>query len=403
MHKIICLWAIGLFALVWSAGTATAQEKIDTTITLKAIAGLQYDQPRLVLRPKTRLRLVLENYDDMAHNIVFTRPNSRVRVVDAALRMGAEGASRHYVPDMPEVLAHTREVEPGRADTLLLTVDDGAFPYVCTYPGHGYVMYGILYGTREPKRLPPPEADPYVPKRGSTAEHAGHQQASGHPYEVKLPAVYRTFMPDCGPAAIAVGLPGLAGGPQQSYCFDAGVCQLRYAWSGGFVDMGDQWDGKGQKLTKLVGDIYYQATPADRSSTANLTASVATSGATVPNAAATPGPAKLAFPLRIGAGKSGKDVTVQFKGYRLIDRYPEFRYVVDGVTVRELIKPLPGGRGLVRQFSLEPMKQPVTFVADEQPGLSYKATRAGKPVQFRNGQWLLPPGTRQFTITMSVL
>lgn len=379
-----------------SPAPATAQQGVDTTITLKAIAGLQYDQPRLVLRPKTRLRLVLENYDDMAHNIVFTRPNSRIRVVDAALRMGANGASRHYVPDMPDVLAHTREVEPGRADTLLLTVAEGAFPYVCTYPGHGYVMYGILYGTREPGNLPPPEADPYVPKRGSTAEHAGHRQPSGHPYELTLPAVYRTFMPDCGPAAIAVGLPGIGGGPQQSYCFDAGICQLRYAWSGGFVDMADQWDGKGQKLTKLVGDIYYTATPAGRSATANLTASASAT----PNATSLPGPAQLVFPLRVGSGT--KAPVVLFKGYRLINRYPEFRYVVDGVTVRELITPLPGGRGLVRQFSLDPARQAVTFVADEQPGLSYKAARAGKPAQLRNSQLLLPPGTRQFTITMSV-
>lgn len=390
-----------LLAATLGVGRTAAQEKVDTTITLKAIAGLQYDQPRLVLRPKTRLRVVLENYDDMAHNLVVTRPNSRVRVVDAALRMGADGASRHYVPDMPEVLAHTREVEPGRADTLLLTVTEGAFPYVCTYPGHGYVMYGILYGTREPNRLPPIEADPYLPKRGSTAEHTGHYQPSGHPYNLKLPAVYRTFMPDCGPAAIAVGLPGVAGGPQQSYCFDAGICQLRYAWSGGFVDMGDQWDGKGQKLTKIVGDMYYQAMPVGRPVATNLTASVATPA---PGNTPAPAPAKLVFPFQVGNSQVSKSPeAVQFKGYRLIDHYPEFQYVVDGMTVRELIKPLPGGRGLIRRFSLSPTKQSVTFVADEQPGLSYKATRAGKPAPLRNGRLLLPPGTRQFTITMSVL
>ncbi|WP_240699322.1 DUF6797 domain-containing protein [Spirosoma sordidisoli] len=399
MHLILSrLRASLLLLLPLGISPVLAQQKVDTTITLKSIAGLQYDQPRLVLKPKTRLRLVLENYDDMAHNLVVTRPNARVRVVDAALRMGAEGASRHYVPDMPEVLAHTREVEPGRADTLLLTVDEGAFPYVCTYPGHGYVMYGILYGTRDPKRLPPPEADPYLPKRGSTADHAGHHQPSGHPYEVTLPAVYRTFMPDCGPAAIAVGMPGLAGGPVQSYCFDAGICQLRYAWSGGFVDNADQWDGKGQKLTKLVGDIYYVASSPGRASTAGLTVSTATK----PGSAPAPSPAGLVFPLRIGNKPAGHSPVVQFRGYRLINRYPEFQYVVDGVTVRELIKPLPGGRGLVRQFSIDSAKQPVTFLADEQPGLAYRATRAGKTAALRNGQLLLPAGTRQFTIFMTV-
>lgn len=398
-----------LFAL-FSANLARAQSSTDTTITLKAIAGLQYDMTRLVLRPNTRLRLILENYDDMAHNLVITQPNSRVRVVDASLRLGADGAKRDYIPDMPEVLAHTREVEPGRADTLSFTVPEGTFPYVCTYPGHGYIMYGVIYGTRQPNRLPSPDADPNVPKRGSTAQHA-HHQVSGHPYDLTLPAVYRTFMPDCGPAAIAVGLPAVAGGPEQSYCFDAGLCQLRYAWAGGFVDNTDQWDGKGNKLTKLVGDIYYRAEPRSAAAGTLLTASTST----LPNSKPMPAPANLTFPLRIGSASGGKPV-VKFKGYRLVNRYPEFSYLVDGVLVRELIKPLPGGRGLVRQFSVAPTSQAVTFFADEQAGIVYKATRMGKPIPLRNGRLVIPSGSatsaknasrralpRQFTIWMSVL
>jgi len=409
MRSTSRIWSALFLLPVLLAGPVLAQPRIDTTITLKAIAGLQYDRARLVLRPNTRLRLVLENYDDMAHNLVITQPNSRVRVVDAALRLGADGAKRSYIPDLPAVLAHTREVDPGRADTLLFTVPEGAFPYVCTYPGHGYVMYGILYGTREPNKLPAPDADPNLPKRGSTASQAHHAPVAEHPYPITLPAVYRTFMPDCGPAAIAVGLPAVAGGPQQSFCFDAGICQLRYAWAGGFVDNTDQWDGKGNKLTKLVGDIYYKAGPrsAAPQKSVNTEAMLTASTTMLPRDKPIPAPATLVFPLRIGSDPDRQPV-VQFKGYRLIDRYPEFSYLVDGVLVRELIKPLPGGRGLVRTFSVAPTKQVVTFVADEQPDLLYKATRAGKPAVLRNGQLVLPPGTgaataRQFMITMSVL
>ena len=33
----------------------------------------------------------------------------------------------------------------------------------------------------------------------------------------------------------------------------------------------------------------------------------------------------------------------KFKGYRLVGRIPEFRYLVDGVEVREILEPVDGG------------------------------------------------------------
>lgn len=168
-------------------------------------------------------------------------------------------------------------------------------------------------------------------------------------------------MPDCGPAAIAVGLPGPDGG--QSYVFDAGQCRLRYAWSGGFVDNTDQWDGNGRRLSKIVGEIYFRDTGS--------------------------------FPWRVGTATQPP----QFKGYRLINRYPEFWYSVNGVEVRELIKPLPNGRGLVRTFTLSPTKQAVSFKATPQPGIRLKPSVG----RLQNGEVRLPAGTRQFSMTVSTL
>lgn len=339
----------------------------DTTIVLKAIAGLQYDQPRLVVKPRKRIRLILQNYDDMAHNLVVTWPNSRLRVVEAALRMGADGAKNHYVPNLPEVMAHTKSVDPDEADTLLITPDEGAYPFVCTYPGHGSLMYGVLYVTREPQKLPAPSADPNLPKRnGEPSGHAHHAAPSGHPYALKLPALYRTFMPDAGPAAIAVGLPG-----DLSYCWDAGTCQLRYAWSGGFVDMNDQWDGKGQKLTKLVGDIFYRNPVGNKSES---------------------------IPIKPAKGPS----EVRYRGYQLVDRYPEFMYSVGAVPIRELITPTPGKRGLVRRFTLSAATGVLKFQADEQPGIQYEARIGEKPARFQKGVLTIPANTKQFTVTMLI-
>jgi len=336
----------------------------DTTITITTSGGLQFDQKRLVIRPNTRLHLIFQNRDDMAHNLVVTRPNARLRVVEFALALGDKGPALHHVPVMSDVLAHTVSVEPGNTDSLTVKVADGAYPFVCTYPGHGAVMYGVVYATDEPEKLPSPNEDRNLPNPDRVAE-AGmqhhHTNASGHPYPLTLPAVYRTFMPDCGPAAIAVGLPGSDGG--QSYVFDAGSCRLRYAWSGGFVDNSEQWDGKGQRFTNIVGDIYYRDIDG--------------------------------FPWRVG----NQTPVVQFKGYRLINRYPEFRYLINGVEVRELIRPRVGGRGLVRTFAIAPTNQSLTFRATVQPGIQYKPS-AGR---HQNNQIRLPAGTRQFSLTISTL
>jgi uncharacterized cupredoxin-like copper-binding protein len=365
MYRLLWLW-IALFVCHETAFAQRSQP--DTTIILKAIAGLQYDQPRLVVRPNRQVRLILQNYDDMAHNLVVTRPNARLRVVEAALRMGADGAKNHYIPKLPDVLAHTETVEPDAIDTLTFTLDEGSYPFVCTYPGHGSLMYGVIHVTRTPKNLPPPDADPNLPKRpGATETHAHHATApSGHPYALKLPALYRTFMPNAGPAAIAVGLPN-----DLSYCWDAGTCQLRYAWTGGFVDMNDQWDGKGQKLTKIVGDIFYQ----------NPT-----------------GSKPDAFPLQPATGKA----EVRYRGYQLQNRFPAFQYSVGLVQVRELLTAATAGRGLQRQFSLTGNRESLIYQADMQPGVECRATLNGKPARLTNGKLTIPANTKQFTITMLV-
>ena len=348
-----------LFILTLSfLATYPAFAQRDTTITISASAGLQYDQKRLVVKPNTRLKILFQNKDDMAHNLVVTRPNSRLRVVEFALALGDKGASQDHVPVMDDVLAHTRSVDPGTTDSLVVTLTEGAFPFVCTYPGHGYVMFGVIYATSQPKNLPSPEQDTNLPNTNRVAEAGHHHQASesGHPYSLTFPVVCRTFMADCGPAAIAVGLDN-----SQSYVFDAGECRMRYAWAGGFVDNTEQWDGKGQRFTKVVGDIYFRDTGR--------------------------------FPFRVGSGTQSPP---QFKGYRLVNRYPEFRYVVNGVEIRELVKSLPTGRGLVRTFSLSPGNATVTFLTTAQPGIRLK-TSVGK---LTNGAIKLPAGTRQFTLTM---
>ncbi|WP_229251173.1 plastocyanin/azurin family copper-binding protein [Emticicia sp. BO119] len=335
----------------------------DTTIVIKVLGGLQFDLPRFAVRPNTRVTITLDNHDDMAHNLVVTQPNSRIKVVDEALKLAEKGAKMDYIPNSPLVIAHTRILEPGRMESITFLVDkEGTYPYVCTYPGHGYIMYGAMYVTTKP--LPPLEKDLNVPetqrqKTGATANHSGHHMASQspHPYPLKYPLHYRTFMPDCSPAAIAVAL-----NETESYCFDAGKCYLRYAWSGGFVDNSEQWKGNGSKLTKIVGDIYWHD--------------------------------NTGFPFRIGK----IDITpeVHFKGYHLTNRIPTFRYLLNNIEVKETLTLLPGDTGLSRTFTFRNNTQPLLFIIKTDDGITYKSS-VGK---FNDGVLTIPAGTQKLTLTM---
>jgi mono/diheme cytochrome c family protein len=163
------------------------------------------------------------------------------------------------------------------------------------------------------------------------------------PVPTDRPIVVRWDMPEATPAAIAVGLPGGV-----SYCFDAGESRLRYAWHGGFVDLSPTLLTKRDPETKLsytaalIGEIFYRSE---------------------------------SFPIRVGRLE---DIPQRrFRGYRLVDGYPEFHYEVDGSDVYEKIVALDDGRGLVREFRFALVDRPVWLLAGEGEAVEIASSVAG--------------------------
>jgi mono/diheme cytochrome c family protein len=130
--------------------------------------------------------------------------------------------------------------------------------------------------------------------------------------------------------AIAVGFPNLT-----SYVFDATTGQLAYAWTGGFVDMTAGWSDRGDSSGRRVGRAFFTAT----------------------------GPA-------IYIGTMDREPQVDFKGYSIDNKIPEFIYTVDGVRVTERITPVEKGIGIVRTFTVGLKDQPIIFTAPNDPSLT---------------------------------
>lgn len=343
------------------------------TVLMKVETGLQFDVVRFNVKPGQRVKIVLENTDDMDHNLVITRPGAREEVVMAALNLGEKGPAVNYIPRSAKVLWSIPVTAPHQEKTITFTApaEAGIYPYVCTYPGHGFVMYGAMYVNTTGK-MPELGKDVNIPpsRRGgemSDSEkhddmHAGHHMPAVpkplHPYTPVAPYLYRVFIDGASPAAIAVSLPG-----QLSYCWDAGTCRLRFAWKGGFLDNSDLWKGKGDALAKVVGTVFFR----DNS-----------------------------FPFRLD--ESGADQITDYKGYQLIDRFPEFHYTVNGVSIYELVKPAAGSNGLSRTFRIPAAGKSLWFLPGEGQDVTYKAS-AGT---WQNGKLKLTAlQARKFTITMT--
>ena len=283
------------------AALGDAKEPLEVKIEMRD--GLRFEPPRFEAKPGDEIVVTLENADTthQPHNFLVVQPGKREAVVQQAMALGDKGPAQAFVPANPDILVHSAVLNPDGTNIVRfrLPAVPGVYPYVCTMPGHGVVMYGAIYSG---VKMPALNKDPNIPQQAVSMAIAGRGQR---------PYVQRIFMPNAGPAAIAVALPG-----EQNFCWDAGECRLRYAWRGPFIDASAHWRGNGSALA-------------------------------VPGAAPWWSAEKGAFPLKIGA--PGK---VKFLGYKLHAGTPEFHYRVGDIEVFEKISAAPNDAGLVSKFRI---------------------------------------------------
>ena len=112
------------------------------------LAGMRFNKSTLSVQAGEKVALEIINDDPtkLMHNWALVAKGSINRVLQASLTLGPKAIELNFVPDIPEVLAASPQVAPERKYTLYFTAPaaPGQYPYVCTYPGHGQLMRGIL-------------------------------------------------------------------------------------------------------------------------------------------------------------------------------------------------------------------------------------------------------------------
>jgi azurin len=333
---------IRFLPLVFASFTLTAAP---LKITIGTLPGLQYDKPRFAVDPGQEVVLTFNNSDEMAHNLAFVAPGKRLEIVQAALTLPPDS---NYIPKNAAVLWHTPVLKPDESAHLKFNApnEKGIYPYVCTFPGHGLVMYGVMYvGITMPVLAQDQNVSPMARDHNS--------KSNLHPWPQRRPLMYRIFMPDASPSAIAVALPHGV-----SYCWDAGSCHMRYAWIGGFVDPMPVWKGNGNGVAKIIGTKFWTGTKK--------------------------------FPFY---KKNSFDAKPQFQGYRKIDGHPEFHYIIQDIDVYERITALPTGMGLTRHYRIPDIKYALNMT------IGIGNTKVSKGLIHEGAAILTPEEAKSFTIT----
>lgn len=118
----------------------------DQTIVMGTKPGLKYDLENFEVKAGSKVKVTFNNNDDMLHNLVIVLPNAAIEVGEMALKMGLEGSQKNYIPNSDKVLYHTKILSPETSETIYFEAPTvpGDYSYVCTFPGHAYVMQGIM-------------------------------------------------------------------------------------------------------------------------------------------------------------------------------------------------------------------------------------------------------------------
>ena len=122
--------------------------KIDAKLSVGVTPPMKFDKAELKVKAGAGVELAFTNNDPMPmmHNLLIVEPGSRVDIVTKAATMGAAGMINSFVPDSDKVIAATPLVLTGNTYNLYFKapVKPGKYEYVCTYPGHGFSMWGTL-------------------------------------------------------------------------------------------------------------------------------------------------------------------------------------------------------------------------------------------------------------------
>ncbi len=141
---------------------------------------MMYDLHYFTVQAGKPGQIILDNTDNMPHNVVITAPGAfqEIALTAGAMSPPDDPKAKAFVPDSPKVLQSTPLVQPGESDTLSFTAPEkpGNYTFLCTYPGHWVKMYGVMQVVADLDKY---DQAPIVPKDPMTHKAYESQKNEG--------------------------------------------------------------------------------------------------------------------------------------------------------------------------------------------------------------------------------
>lgn len=133
-----------------TAAPAAPATVAEITIKPDTANPLAYDTKEFKVKAGQKVKLIFNNVHPAVpqpHNIVIAKAGSKDKLLGLAMQMATapDGMAKGFIPEAPEILFHTKLLQPNQSETLEFTAPAaGEYPYMCTFPGHGAIMNGVM-------------------------------------------------------------------------------------------------------------------------------------------------------------------------------------------------------------------------------------------------------------------
>jgi len=146
---------IAFLVIALAAAISSVRAQDATVLELKPSPNiatpLAYDKTELTCKVGAKVKVTMNNNGGAVpqpHNFVLCKVGADAKVMAAAMTMltDPKGMEKAYVPESPDIIAHTVFAQPGQSQSVEFTapMEPGSYPYFCTFPGHAAMMKGVL-------------------------------------------------------------------------------------------------------------------------------------------------------------------------------------------------------------------------------------------------------------------
>lgn len=122
----------------------------EITIKPDVTNPLTYDTKSFTVKSGQKVKFTFNNTHPAVpqpHNWVLGKPGTKDKLLAEAMKIMTDpkALEKGYIPESSDVLQHTKLLQPNTSETLeFVAPAPGEYPYVCTFPGHGILMNGVM-------------------------------------------------------------------------------------------------------------------------------------------------------------------------------------------------------------------------------------------------------------------